>query len=215
MYRPVHTHETGAGDADGKYIRPTIAPSVLSWGIRTFSQISLGWAVRVLQSFLIFLVFLCLFVSLLSQFTYQSPNPTLYFPSYPWIFPWHFPSHLPLLLDFNDPNWVSGLDLPSLQKFSPSVRTPPDTSFEMTFKDHGYYGYAYAGSRIVEMVALVPIIGLVGNFLSLVAKSKHSPPPELVATIVLVCIRRTSPAPKSPTDNLSRPPSPSSGRSSP
>lgn len=56
----------------------------------------------------------------------------------------------------------------------------------MTYKDHGYYGYAYLGSRIVELVALVPVIGLVGNFLSLIAKSKHTSPPELVASIVVV-----------------------------
>ncbi|OIW23913.1 hypothetical protein CONLIGDRAFT_114947 [Coniochaeta ligniaria NRRL 30616] len=56
----------------------------------------------------------------------------------------------------------------------------------MTFKDHGYYGYAYLGARIAQAIALVPIVGLVGNFLSLIAKSKHSPPSELIATIVFV-----------------------------
>lgn len=56
----------------------------------------------------------------------------------------------------------------------------------MTFKDHGYYGYAYVGARIAQGIALVPIIGLVGNFLSLIARSKHSPPTELVATIIFV-----------------------------
>lgn len=56
----------------------------------------------------------------------------------------------------------------------------------MTYKDHGYYGYAYIGARLAKVVTLVPIIGLVGNFLSLIAKSKHSPPSELVATIAVV-----------------------------
>lgn len=58
----------------------------------------------------------------------------------------------------------------------------------MTFKDHGYYGYAYLGARIAQFVALVPIVGLVGNFLSLIAKTKHSPPSELVGTIVFVSL---------------------------
>jgi hypothetical protein len=56
----------------------------------------------------------------------------------------------------------------------------------MTFKDHGYYGYAYIGARITQAIVLVPIIGLVGNFLGLIAKSKHSPPSELIATIIFV-----------------------------
>jgi hypothetical protein len=67
----------------------------------------------------------------------------------------------------------------------------------MTFKDHGYYGYAYLGARITQAIALVPIIGLVGNFLSLIAKSKHSPPSELVATIVFV---RLPPFPPFPSN---------------
>jgi len=61
----------------------------------------------------------------------------------------------------------------------------------MTFKDHGYYGYAYTGSRIAKMITLVPIVGLVGNFLSIIAKSKHTPPSELVVTIVVVRIVST------------------------
>ncbi|KAB5578724.1 hypothetical protein GE09DRAFT_1052700 [Coniochaeta sp. 2T2.1] len=58
----------------------------------------------------------------------------------------------------------------------------------MTFKDHGYYGYAYIGARITQAITLLPIIGLVGNFLSLIAKSRHSPPSELTATIVFSSI---------------------------
>jgi hypothetical protein len=81
----------------------------------------------------------------------------------------------------------------------------------MTFKDHGYYGYAYLGARITQAVALLPVIGLVGNFLSLVAKSKHTPPSELVATIVFVCLPfpPSSPSQTSIT-NLAREKSPSS-----
>lgn len=56
----------------------------------------------------------------------------------------------------------------------------------MTFKDHGYYGYAYLGARVGQGLALLPIMGLVGNLLSLIARSKHSAPTELVATIVFV-----------------------------
>lgn len=56
----------------------------------------------------------------------------------------------------------------------------------MTVKDHGYYGFAYLGARITQAIVLVPIIGFVGNFLGLIAKSKHSPPSELVATIIIV-----------------------------
>ncbi|KAB5549625.1 hypothetical protein GE09DRAFT_1241285 [Coniochaeta sp. 2T2.1] len=58
----------------------------------------------------------------------------------------------------------------------------------MTFKDHGYYGYAYIGARITQAITLLPIIGLVGNLLSLAAKSRHSPPSELTATIVFSSI---------------------------
>ena len=56
----------------------------------------------------------------------------------------------------------------------------------MAVKDHGYYGYAYIGARVAQLMSLIPVIGLVANFLSLIARSKHSPPQELIATIVVV-----------------------------
>jgi hypothetical protein len=55
-----------------------------------------------------------------------------------------------------------------------------------TFQAQGYYGYAYFGSRITETVALVPVIGMVGNFINDIAKTKHTAPGELVATLVVV-----------------------------
>ncbi|RKU43489.1 hypothetical protein DL546_003582 [Coniochaeta pulveracea] len=58
----------------------------------------------------------------------------------------------------------------------------------MTFKDHGYYGYAYFGARVAQGLALLPILGLVGNCLSLIARSKQDAPAELVATMVFVAL---------------------------
>ncbi|KAH8882524.1 hypothetical protein GQ53DRAFT_700707, partial [Thozetella sp. PMI_491] len=58
----------------------------------------------------------------------------------------------------------------------------------MPVRDHGYYGYAFAGSRVITAVALVPIIGLVGNFISVITKTKHTPPGELTGTLVVTCI---------------------------
>ncbi|KAL1867933.1 hypothetical protein VTK73DRAFT_3898 [Phialemonium thermophilum] len=58
----------------------------------------------------------------------------------------------------------------------------------MTFRDHGYYGYAYLGARAASIVSLVPVVGLVGNFLSMIAKSKHTAPGEFIVTLVMTCI---------------------------
>ena len=80
----------------------------------------------------------------------------------------------------------------------------------MTFRDHGYYGYAYLGARITQAITLLPVIGLVGNFLSLIAKSKHTPPSELVATIIFVRPPSPPPTPLLPSQTNSQPASPSS-----
>ncbi len=67
----------------------------------------------------------------------------------------------------------------------------------MGIKDHGYYGFAFVGSRPVQFVALITVIGMVGNFISEIAHAKQSAPSELVGTLVIVSsptpISRSSP----------------------
>jgi hypothetical protein len=85
----------------------------------------------------------------------------------------------------------------------------------MTFKDHGYYGYAYIGARLTQAVVLLPVIGMAGNFIALITKSKHSPPSELVTILVFVRSPSQTCSPEPPTNHLNRLPSLSSGSSSP
>lgn len=66
----------------------------------------------------------------------------------------------------------------------------------MGIKDHGYYGYAFVGARPLQFVSLVAVLGLVANFISLIARVKQKAPQELVATLVIVWfiyLRRVSP----------------------
>ncbi len=56
----------------------------------------------------------------------------------------------------------------------------------MPVKDAGYYGYAFFGTRALTAIALVPVIGLVSNFISLITKTQHGPPQELTGTLVIV-----------------------------
>ena len=58
----------------------------------------------------------------------------------------------------------------------------------MPVRDHGYYGYAFVGCRLVTIIALVAIIGLVSNFISIINKSKHASPGELTGTLVVVSL---------------------------
>ncbi|EON95974.1 hypothetical protein UCRPA7_8493 [Phaeoacremonium minimum UCRPA7] len=58
----------------------------------------------------------------------------------------------------------------------------------MGIKDHGYYGYAFVGARPLQFVSLVAVLGLVANFISLIARVKQKAPQELVATLVITCI---------------------------
>lgn len=56
----------------------------------------------------------------------------------------------------------------------------------MGFKDHGYYGFAFLGCRPLQIVSLITIIGMTGNFIAEIAHAKQRAPSELVGTIVMV-----------------------------
>jgi len=58
----------------------------------------------------------------------------------------------------------------------------------MGIKEHGYYGFAFVGSRPTQIVSLIAVIGMVGNFIAEIAKTKQRAPPELIGTIVMSCI---------------------------
>ncbi|KAK2069178.1 hypothetical protein P8C59_003782 [Phyllachora maydis] len=58
----------------------------------------------------------------------------------------------------------------------------------MTYRDYGYYGCAYLGARVLQLVALISVIGLVGKFIDEIAKTKHSAPGELTGTLVVAVI---------------------------
>lgn len=58
----------------------------------------------------------------------------------------------------------------------------------MGFRNHGYYGYTFVGARVAQFMSLIAIIGLVSNFLSVIAKAKAAAPQEIIATLVVNCI---------------------------
>ncbi|OAA62896.1 hypothetical protein SPI_04436 [Niveomyces insectorum RCEF 264] len=58
----------------------------------------------------------------------------------------------------------------------------------MGFRDHGYYGYAFVGARPCQIVALVAVIGMVGNFISADSHAHIAAPGQLVGTLVMACL---------------------------
>lgn len=61
----------------------------------------------------------------------------------------------------------------------------------MAVRDHGYHGWAFIAARALQFVCLVPVIGMVSNFISLLLKAKQEAPQELVASLVIV--RKSTP----------------------
>ena len=57
----------------------------------------------------------------------------------------------------------------------------------MTWKDHGYYGFAFIGTRPVQILSLIPVIGMVGNFISELSQAQQKTPQELIVALVMVC----------------------------
>ncbi|KAM7188450.1 hypothetical protein V8F20_010566, partial [Naviculisporaceae sp. PSN 640] len=64
-----------------------------------------------------------------------------------------------------------------------SPRTAPlrDT---MSLRPQGFYGYAFVFARTAEIMSLIAIVGLVGNFIFMMTSSKQSPATSLVITLV-------------------------------
>lgn len=53
------------------------------------------------------------------------------------------------------------------------------------FRNHGWYGYAFAGSRLLAAIALFGIIGLVAIFTTQITQGSVAPPPQLTAVIAV------------------------------
>ena len=56
----------------------------------------------------------------------------------------------------------------------------------MSLRPQGFYGYAFVFARTAEIMALVAVVGLVGNFIFMMTTSKQSPAASLVITLVFV-----------------------------
>ncbi|KAK4209687.1 hypothetical protein QBC37DRAFT_294078, partial [Rhypophila decipiens] len=69
---------------------------------------------------------------------------------------------------------------------SSSARTAPlrDT---MSLRPQGFYGYAFVFARTAEIMALIAVVGLVGNFIFMMTSSKQSPAASLVVTLIFTC----------------------------
>lgn len=53
------------------------------------------------------------------------------------------------------------------------------------FRNHGYYGHTFVGSRLLSGIALLAIIGLVASFISSINKAGLAPPPQLTGAIIV------------------------------
>lgn len=56
----------------------------------------------------------------------------------------------------------------------------------MSLRPQGFYGYAFLFARTAEIMALVAVVGLVGNFIFMMTSSKQSPAASLIITLVFV-----------------------------
>lgn len=57
----------------------------------------------------------------------------------------------------------------------------------MGFRDHGYYGYAFIGTRPMQIISLIVVVGMVGNFISEDSHVHVSASGQLIGTLVIVC----------------------------
>lgn len=55
------------------------------------------------------------------------------------------------------------------------------------FRNHGYYGHTFVGSRVLSAIALLAIIGLVATFISQVNHAQLVAPEQLTAALVITC----------------------------
>lgn len=53
------------------------------------------------------------------------------------------------------------------------------------FRNHGYYGHTFVGSRLLSGIALVAIIGLVANFTTTINKASLTPPLQLTGALIV------------------------------
>lgn len=55
------------------------------------------------------------------------------------------------------------------------------------FRNHGYYGHTFVGSRLLSLIALIAIMGLAIPFISEINQAKMIPPEQIVAALVISC----------------------------
>lgn len=53
------------------------------------------------------------------------------------------------------------------------------------FRNHGYYGHTFVGSRVLSGIALLAVIGLVANFMVEINHANYIAPTQLIAAIVI------------------------------
>ena len=56
----------------------------------------------------------------------------------------------------------------------------------MSLRPQGFYGYAFVFARTAEIMALVAVVGLIGNFIFMMTTSKQSPAASLIVTLIFV-----------------------------
>lgn len=53
------------------------------------------------------------------------------------------------------------------------------------FRNHGFFGYAFVGARVLSSIALLAIIGLVVTFTSQISNASLAPPAQLTGAIIV------------------------------
>lgn len=53
------------------------------------------------------------------------------------------------------------------------------------FRNHGFFGYTFAGARLLSVIALLAIIGLAVGFTSQINKASLAPPAQLTGAIII------------------------------
>ncbi|KAI3394596.1 hypothetical protein diail_2519 [Diaporthe ilicicola] len=53
------------------------------------------------------------------------------------------------------------------------------------FRNHGYYGHTFVGSRLLSGIALLAILGLVASFTSTINKASLAPPTQLTGALIV------------------------------
>ncbi|KUI70790.1 hypothetical protein VM1G_06496 [Cytospora mali] len=55
------------------------------------------------------------------------------------------------------------------------------------FRNHGYYGHTFVGSRLLSGIALLAILGLIATFISEINHAKLIAPEQLIAALIISC----------------------------